>query len=49
MIKSKNEIIRLPTRDKDAGGSVEKWIVNTHGLDVLVHPFKAFLIYRSFR
>jgi len=43
--KLKNEIIRLPNVDKD-GGWVEHWSEETHGFDVLVHPFKACLIGR---
>ena len=43
--KLKNEIIRLPNADKDSGW-VEKWSMDTHGFDTLVHPFKACLIGR---
>ena len=43
--KLKNEIIRLPNADKD-GGWVEKWSMETHGFDTLVHPFKCLLIGR---
>jgi len=43
--KLKNEIIRLPNADKD-GGWIEKWSQETHGFDILVHPFKACLIGR---
>ena len=42
--KLKNEIIRLPNADK--GDWVEKWSMDTHGFDTLVHPFKACLIGR---
>ena len=42
--KLKQEIIRLPNADK--GEWVEKWSEETHGFDVLVHPFKACLIGR---
>ena len=42
--KLKNEIIRLPNADK--GDWVEKWNMDTHGFDTLVHPFKACLIGR---
>ena len=42
--KLKNEIIRLPNADK--GDWVEKWSMDTHGFDILVHPFKACLIGR---
>ena len=42
--KLKNEIIRLPNVDK--GDWVEKWNMDTHGFDTLVHPFKACLIGR---
>ena len=44
-LKLKNEIIRLPNADKD-GGWIEHWSEETHGFDVLVHPFKACLIGR---
>ena len=43
--KLKNEIILLPNADKDSGW-VEKWSMDTHGFDTLVHPFKACLIGR---
>ena len=43
--KLKNEIIRLPNADKD-GGWIEHWSKETHGLDILVHPFKCALIGR---
>ena len=42
--KLKQEIIRLPNLDK--GIWYEKWGEETHGFDVLVHPFKACLIGR---
>ena len=42
--KLKQEIIKLPNADK--GNWVEKWSEETHGFDVLVHPFKACLIGR---
>lgn len=42
--KLKQEIIRLPNADK--GIWYEKWGEETHGFDVLVHPFKACLIGR---
>ena len=44
--KLKNEIIILPNADKD-GGWNEKWTKDTHGYDVLVHPYKAILSGRS--
>ena len=44
--KLKNEIIRLPNADKDSGW-VEKWSMETHGFDTLVHPFKCLLIGRA--
>ena len=40
--KLKDEIIILPNADKD-GGWNEKWTKDTHGYDVLVHPYKAIL------
>ena len=43
--KLKQEIIKLPNADK--GIWYEKWSEETHGFDVLVHPFKACLIARS--
>ena len=43
--KLKNEIILLPNADKDSGW-VEKWSMDTHGFDTLVHPFKCALIGR---
>ena len=42
--KLKNEIILLPNADK--GDWVEKWRMDTHAFDTLVHPFKACLIGR---
>ena len=43
--KLKNEIIQLPNADKN-NEWVEKWSLETHGFDTLVHPFRACLIGR---